>query len=61
MLPRAGVSLYRALVEKGLAFNLKFGEFALMAASMAVLLKTYRKDTHLLSPIMARIFNQFLS
>lgn len=60
MLPKAGVSLYRALVEKGMVLNLKNGEFLLMAASMAVLMKNFRKDKLLLSPIMIRIFNQFL-
>lgn len=60
MLPKAGVSLYRALVEKGIALNLKHGEFLLMAASMAVLMKNFRKEKRLLSPIMIRIFNQFL-
>lgn len=60
MLPRAGVSLYRAMIEKKWAKNIIFGEYLMFATSMAVIMKTYRKDHQLLSPIVCRILGQFL-
>jgi hypothetical protein len=60
MLPRAGVAFYRGLVEKGWARNIPHGEILMLAGSMAVLMKTLRKDQSMLSPIVARILKQFL-
>lgn len=60
MLPKSGLSLYRALVEKKWARNVKYGELLLFTASMAIIMKSLRKDPHLLSPIVSRILNLFL-
>lgn len=60
MLPRAGVSLYRGLVAKGWACNVRGGEVLMLAGSMAILMRTFRKEPGLLSPIVSRILHQFL-
>lgn len=60
MLPRAGVAFYRGLVAKGWAKNIPNGEFLMMAVSMGVIMKTFRKDEKMLSSIVARILRQFL-
>lgn len=60
MLPRSAVSLYRALVEKGIVANVPMGDVAMFATAMAILTRYYRKDHSLLSPIINRMFNLFL-
>lgn len=60
MLSRSGVSLYRALIDKGWARHVKYGEFALFSLAMAVLMKTFRKDEQKVSSIVARVLRQFL-
>lgn len=60
MLSRSGVSLYRALIEKGWARNVKYGELVLFAVAMGIIMKAFRKNERQLSSIVARVLKQFL-
>lgn len=60
MLPRAGISLYRALVQKHWAVDVPGGDLLMFAASMALIMKSYRQDKKALSAIMTRILGLFI-